>query len=167
MTIALVLTVLSVLACVARRHRPARAPRPRPPPTSASPSPSRRCRSVGAGSVRCGSPARPCSSARMGARRPPWRRRSSCSSSAGPASPDSSRWDPHGDRCRIVVDVVRTERPWPDAGWPARFEWLHGLGAVRRRVARQCRRSPPSGRRRASSADSSANTANVEPTHPG
>jgi arabinofuranan 3-O-arabinosyltransferase len=23
---------------------------------------------------------------------------------------------------------VRTERPWPDAGWPVRFEWLHGLG---------------------------------------
>ena len=28
----------------------------------------------------------------------------------------------------VVVHVVRTERPWPDAGWPRRFEWLHGLG---------------------------------------
>jgi arabinofuranan 3-O-arabinosyltransferase len=28
----------------------------------------------------------------------------------------------------VVVRVVRTERPWPDAGWPVRFEWLHGLG---------------------------------------
>ncbi len=28
----------------------------------------------------------------------------------------------------VIVDVVRTERPWPDAGWPVRFEWLHGLG---------------------------------------
>ena len=29
----------------------------------------------------------------------------------------------------VVVRVVQTERPWPDAGWPARFEWLHALGA--------------------------------------
>lgn len=29
----------------------------------------------------------------------------------------------------VVARVVQTERPWPDAGWPARFEWLHGLGA--------------------------------------
>jgi arabinofuranan 3-O-arabinosyltransferase len=28
----------------------------------------------------------------------------------------------------VIADVVRTERPWPNAGWPARFEWLHGLG---------------------------------------
>lgn len=28
----------------------------------------------------------------------------------------------------VVVRVVQTERPWPDAGWPVRFEWLHGLG---------------------------------------
>ena len=28
----------------------------------------------------------------------------------------------------VIADVVRTERPWPDAGWPSRFEWLHGLG---------------------------------------
>ena len=28
----------------------------------------------------------------------------------------------------VIVRVVRTERPWPDAGWPVRFEWLHGLG---------------------------------------
>jgi arabinofuranan 3-O-arabinosyltransferase len=28
----------------------------------------------------------------------------------------------------VITDVVRTERPWPDAGWPSRFEWLHGLG---------------------------------------
>jgi hypothetical protein len=28
----------------------------------------------------------------------------------------------------VTVDVVRTERPWPDAGWPGRFEWLHGVG---------------------------------------
>ena len=27
-----------------------------------------------------------------------------------------------------MVRVVQTERPWPDAGWPSRFEWLHGLG---------------------------------------
>ena len=29
----------------------------------------------------------------------------------------------------VVVRVVQTERPLPDAGWPARFEWLHPLGA--------------------------------------
>jgi hypothetical protein len=28
----------------------------------------------------------------------------------------------------VVTRVVRTEHPWPDAGWPSRFEWLHGLG---------------------------------------
>jgi arabinofuranan 3-O-arabinosyltransferase len=28
----------------------------------------------------------------------------------------------------VIAYVVRTERPWPDAGWPVRFEWLHGLG---------------------------------------
>jgi len=28
----------------------------------------------------------------------------------------------------VVVWVVRTERPFPDAGWPVRFEWLHQLG---------------------------------------
>jgi arabinofuranan 3-O-arabinosyltransferase len=28
----------------------------------------------------------------------------------------------------VMVRVVQTERPWPDAGWPSRFEWLHGLG---------------------------------------
>ncbi len=28
----------------------------------------------------------------------------------------------------VVVRVVRTERPLPDAGWPVRFERLHGLG---------------------------------------
>jgi arabinofuranan 3-O-arabinosyltransferase len=28
----------------------------------------------------------------------------------------------------VVVYVVLTERPFPNAGWPARFEWLHGLG---------------------------------------
>jgi arabinofuranan 3-O-arabinosyltransferase len=28
----------------------------------------------------------------------------------------------------VMVHVVRTERPWPDAGWPSRFEWLHRLG---------------------------------------
>jgi arabinofuranan 3-O-arabinosyltransferase len=27
-----------------------------------------------------------------------------------------------------VVRVVLTERPWPDAGWPVRFERLNGLG---------------------------------------
>jgi hypothetical protein len=26
------------------------------------------------------------------------------------------------------VWVVHDERPWPDAGWPSRFAWLHGLG---------------------------------------
>lgn len=32
-----------------------------------------------------------------------------------------------------VANVVRTEEPFPDAGWPVRFEWLHGwtlLGVV-------------------------------------
>ena len=29
----------------------------------------------------------------------------------------------------VVVRVVQTERPWPDAGWPVRFEWLNSLGA--------------------------------------
>ncbi len=28
----------------------------------------------------------------------------------------------------VVVRVVQTERPYPDAGWPVRFEWLHSLG---------------------------------------
>jgi arabinofuranan 3-O-arabinosyltransferase len=28
----------------------------------------------------------------------------------------------------VIVRVVQHERPWPDAGWPARFEWLHRLG---------------------------------------
>ena len=28
----------------------------------------------------------------------------------------------------VIVAVVVDERPWPDAGWPARFEWLHGWG---------------------------------------
>ncbi len=28
----------------------------------------------------------------------------------------------------VVVRVVQRERPFPNAGWPARFEWLHGLG---------------------------------------
>jgi arabinofuranan 3-O-arabinosyltransferase len=28
----------------------------------------------------------------------------------------------------VMVRVVQDERPWPDAGWPSRFEWLHGLG---------------------------------------
>lgn len=33
----------------------------------------------------------------------------------------------------IVTEVVRSERPYPNAGWPLRFEWLHGwtlLGVV-------------------------------------
>ncbi|MGI9052113.1 MAG: alpha-(1-_3)-arabinofuranosyltransferase domain-containing protein [Ilumatobacteraceae bacterium] len=28
----------------------------------------------------------------------------------------------------VVVRVVQRERPFPDAGWPAEFEWLHGVG---------------------------------------
>ena len=28
----------------------------------------------------------------------------------------------------VIVWVVHDERPLPDAGWPSRFEWLHGLG---------------------------------------
>jgi arabinofuranan 3-O-arabinosyltransferase len=28
----------------------------------------------------------------------------------------------------VVAWVVQHERPYPDAGWPVRFEWLHGLG---------------------------------------
>ena len=28
----------------------------------------------------------------------------------------------------VVVRVVQREHPFPNAGWPARFEWLHGLG---------------------------------------
>jgi arabinofuranan 3-O-arabinosyltransferase len=28
----------------------------------------------------------------------------------------------------VIVWVVRDERPWPDGGWPVRFEWLHGWG---------------------------------------
>ncbi len=28
----------------------------------------------------------------------------------------------------VIVWVVLDERPFPNAGWPARFEWLHGLG---------------------------------------
>ena len=33
----------------------------------------------------------------------------------------------------IVTFVVRTDNPFPDAGWPLRFEWLHGwtlLGVI-------------------------------------
>ncbi len=33
----------------------------------------------------------------------------------------------------VVIVVVRTDRPFPGAGWPIRFEWLHGwtlLGVV-------------------------------------
>ncbi len=33
----------------------------------------------------------------------------------------------------VVTSVVRSERPFPDAGWPIRFEWLHGwtlLGVI-------------------------------------
>jgi len=33
----------------------------------------------------------------------------------------------------IVTLVVRTDNPFPDAGWPLRFEWLHGwtlLGVI-------------------------------------
>ncbi len=33
----------------------------------------------------------------------------------------------------VVLVVVRTDRPYPGAGWPIRFEWLHGwtlLGVV-------------------------------------
>jgi arabinofuranan 3-O-arabinosyltransferase len=26
----------------------------------------------------------------------------------------------------VVMYVVRTEGPFPGAGWPIRFEWLHG-----------------------------------------
>ena len=28
----------------------------------------------------------------------------------------------------VMVWVVRDERPFAGAGWPIRFEWLHGLG---------------------------------------
>ncbi|MBA3289451.1 MAG: hypothetical protein H0U21_15790 [Acidimicrobiia bacterium] len=28
----------------------------------------------------------------------------------------------------VITSVVRDERPFPDAGWPVRFEWLHGWG---------------------------------------
>jgi hypothetical protein len=28
----------------------------------------------------------------------------------------------------VVVYVVRTDQPFPNAGWPVRFDWLHGLG---------------------------------------
>ena len=28
----------------------------------------------------------------------------------------------------VVVRVVQREHPFPNAGWPHRFEWLHGLG---------------------------------------
>ena len=28
----------------------------------------------------------------------------------------------------VILWVVRDERPFPDGGWPVRFEWLHGLG---------------------------------------
>ena len=28
----------------------------------------------------------------------------------------------------VITDVVRSERPFPNAGWPSRFDWLHGLG---------------------------------------
>lgn len=33
----------------------------------------------------------------------------------------------------VVTSVVRSERPFPNAGWPVRFEWLHGwtlLGVI-------------------------------------
>jgi arabinofuranan 3-O-arabinosyltransferase len=28
----------------------------------------------------------------------------------------------------VIVWVVRDEHPFPNAGWPGRFEWLHGWG---------------------------------------
>jgi arabinofuranan 3-O-arabinosyltransferase len=28
----------------------------------------------------------------------------------------------------VMVAVVRSDQPFPNAGWPVRFEWLHGLG---------------------------------------
>ena len=28
----------------------------------------------------------------------------------------------------VVVYVVRNDQPFPNAGWPVRFDWLHGLG---------------------------------------
>jgi arabinofuranan 3-O-arabinosyltransferase len=28
----------------------------------------------------------------------------------------------------VVVYVVRHDQPFPNAGWPVRFDWLHGLG---------------------------------------
>ena len=51
----------------------------------------------------------------------------------------------------VIVWVVHDERPWPDAGWPARFEWLHGLGlfaAVALAVSSASAPSPLDGRRR-------------------
>jgi arabinofuranan 3-O-arabinosyltransferase len=33
----------------------------------------------------------------------------------------------------VVTSIVRSERPFPNAGWPVRFEWLHGwtlLGVI-------------------------------------
>jgi len=43
----------------------------------------------------------------------------------------------------VVVEVVRSERPFPDAGWPTRFEWLHPwtlLGIVLIATQRSTRR---------------------------
>jgi hypothetical protein len=28
----------------------------------------------------------------------------------------------------VIAYVVRTDQPFPNAGWPVRFEWLHHLG---------------------------------------
>jgi len=38
-----------------------------------------------------------------------------------------------GGAALIVTAVVRSDRPYPNAGWPIRFEWLHGwtlLGVI-------------------------------------
>ena len=50
----------------------------------------------------------------------------------------------------VVTAVVRSERPYPNAGWPLRFEWLHGwtlLGVIlitcSTLFARDARRPPP------------------------
>ncbi len=47
----------------------------------------------------------------------------------------------------VIVWVVHDERPWPDAGWPSRFEWLHGLGmfAAVSLVVTMRRRERPTG----------------------
>ncbi len=121
----------------ARRHRLRGADRARPPARSGA--------RAGATAPRARHPPGPVAVAMDRVRALGRRVRHSSSGSGGRSSPPSRRpssWSHSGGprlagvltmgilavMGLVVVRVVQTERPWPDAGWPARFEWLHALG---------------------------------------